>query len=299
MNASKSPSLLVTGGSGHLGRRVVELLLDSRAGHVITTTRHPEKIGDLAARGAEIRRIDFDDDLETVTEAFTGAGRMLLVSTDALDRPGRRYEQHQKAINAAVRAGLRHIVYTSLTHPEPGSPVLIAPDHHQTELALEASGLGVTFLRNNLYTDLLLMSLPRAVASGHLVAAAGAGGAAYVTRDDCARAAAAALTSDFAGHRKLDVTGPEVVTYAELADLAGQLTARPVSYVAVDPEKLRAGMVEAGMPRPVADLWVSFDVGMAQGLFAPAARTVAELTGHEPTSVKEFLNLHRAALMVE
>ncbi len=299
MSASTSPRLLVTGASGHLAQRVVELLLEARAGQVITTTRHPEKLEHFAADGVEIRPVDFDDDPDAITEAFAGAERMLLVSTDALDRPGRRFEQHQRAINAAVRAGLRHIVYTSLTHPEPGSPVLIATDHHQTEAALEASGLGFTVLRNNLYTDLLLMSLPRAVASGHLVAAAGTGGAAYVTREDCAQAAAAALESDFAGQRKLDVTGPEVVTYADLAKLTSQLTGRPVSYVAVDPEALRTRAVEGGMPRPVADLWVSFDVGMAQGLFAPASGSVADLTGHEPTSVREFLNLRRAALMAE
>lgn len=299
MTAGTNQTMLVTGASGHLGRRVIELLLERQAGPIIGTTRHPDRLKDLAARGVEIRRVDFDDDPERIAEAFVGTDRMLLVSTDALDRPGRRFEQHERAINAGLRAGVRHIVYTSLSRPEPDSPVLIAPDHYRTEAALDGSGLGFTALRNNLYTDLLLMSLPQAVASGRLVAAAGTGGAAYVTREDCARAAAAALASDITGRQKLEVTGPHVVTQRELASLVGELTGRPVSYVAVDPETLRAGLVEAGMPRPVADLWVSFDVGMAQGLFAPAARTVADLTGHEPTSVREFLKSHRVALMVE
>jgi NAD(P)H dehydrogenase (quinone) len=276
----------------------VEILLEARAGHLIATTRHPDKIEDLAARGVEVRRADFDEP-DTLTDAFAGAKRMLLISTDALDRPGRRLEQHRKAIDAAVHAGVQHIVYTSLIHPEPGSPVLIAPDHYGTEAALEASGLGFTSLRNNLYSDLLLMSLPRAVASGHLVAAAGTGGAAYVTREDCARAAAAALASPFTGQRRLDVTGPGVVTHAELAGLASELTGRPVSYVASEPEALRVRLMEAGMPGPVADLWVSFDVGMARCLFGPATKAVAELTGREPTSVREFLKQHRAALLVE
>jgi len=283
MTTTGIPSMLVTGASGHLGRRVVEILLEARPSHIIATTRHPDKIKDLAARGVEVRWADFDEP-DTLADAFAGAERMLLISTDALDRPGRRLSQHCKAIDAAVHAGVQHIVYTSLTHPEPGSPVLIAPDHHGTEAALEASGLGSTSLRNNLYTDLLLMSLPRAVASGELVAAAGTGGAAYVTREDCARAAAAALASPFNGQRKLDVTGPGVVTHAELAGLASELTGRPVSYVASEPEALRVRLMEAGMPGPVADLWVSFDVGIARGLFGSATKAVAELTGREPTS---------------
>lgn len=297
MSKAANPSVLVTGASGHLGRRVVELLLEARAGHVIATTRHPDRIHDLAERGVEVRRADLEEDVASISEALTGAERMLLVSTDALDRPGHRLEQHQRAIAAAVRAGVRHVVYTSLVHPEPGSPVLIAPDHHGTEVALESAGFGFTMLRNNLYADLLLMSLPYAVVSGQLAAAAGTGGAAWVTREDCARVAAAALASDFTGRRKLDVTGPEVVTYAQLAGLATELSGRPVSYVALEPEAMRARSVEAGMPAPVAELMVSFDVGMARGLFGPAAGTVAELTGHAPTSVRELLERHRAELV--
>ena len=226
MSRSGTRSVLVTGASGHLGRRVVEMLLEARAGHVIATTRHPERIHDLARQGVQVRRADLDEDVATISRAFVGAERMLLVSTDALDRQGHRLEQHQRAIAAAVSAGVRHVVYTSIVHPEPGSPVLIAPDHYGTEVALESAGLGFTVLRNNLYADLLLMSLPRAVASGRLEAAAGTGGAAYVTREDCARVAAAALASDFTGKRTLDVTGPEVVTYALLASLATELSGR-------------------------------------------------------------------------
>lgn len=297
MSRSGTRSVLVTGASGHLGRRVVEMLLEARAGHVIATTRHPERIHDLARQGVQVRRADLDEDVATISRAFVGAERMLLVSTDALDRQGHRLEQHQRAIAAAVSAGVRHVVYTSIVHPEPGSPVLIAPDHYGTEVALESAGLGYTVLRNNLYADLLLMSLPRAVASGRLEAAAGTGGAAYVTREDCARVAAAALASDFTGKRTLDVTGPEVVTYALLASLATELSGRPVSYVGLEPEAMRTRLVEGGMPAPVAELMVSFDLGLARGLFGPASRTVTELTGHPPTSILELLENHRAELV--
>ncbi len=288
-------TLLVTGASGHLGRRVVELLLERGAGPVIATTRHPEKLSDLAARGVDVREADFDRP-ETLATAFEGANRLLLISTDAVGQPGRRFQQHKRAIEAAVRAGVRHIVYTSLFGVAPDSPITIADDHLQTEQALEASGIGFTALRNNLYTDLLLMSLPQAVASGKLYAAAGDGGAAYVTREDCAHAAAAALASDFEGTRRLGITGPSVVTYQELAALASELSGRPVAYVPVDVERYVAGAVAAGLPEPVARLMASFDVAMQRGLLGPATEDFRELTGRDPMSVRAFLETHRAAL---
>src|SRR4051794_23190970 len=161
----KNRTLLVTGASGQLGRRVVELLLDAKAGTVIAATRDPAKVADLAARGAVVRKADFEDEA-SLAEAFAGVDRLLLVSTDAVDRPGRRIAQHEAAVRAAVRAGVKHIVYTSMPNPGVDSPVSIAVDHRKTEEAITATSLGFTILRNNLYTDLLLQSLPRAVATG-------------------------------------------------------------------------------------------------------------------------------------
>lgn len=296
MSQHRRNRLLVTGGSGRLGRRVIELLLSRGNDEIIVTTRNPDRLADLADAKVEVRQADFDQPPAQLAAVFKGADRMLLISTDAVDRPGHRYEQHQRAIQAAVQAGVRHIVYTSLTHPVEDSPVLIAPDHAQTEHALAASGLGYTALRNNLYTDLLLMSLPAAIRSGRLFAAAGDGGAAYVTREDCARSAAAALRSDFDGKRQLEITGPAVVSYAELAALASELSGKEVTFIPVDEEALVAGMVGSGLPEPVARLMASFDVGMRRGLFGPATNAVEELTGQTPMSVRSFLELHRAAL---
>ena len=293
---TKDNTLLVTGASGQLGRRVVELLLEAGTHKVIAATRSPDKLADLAERGVEVRKADFDQAPGDLAEAFAGAQRILLVSTDAVGRPGHRYAQHQRAIDAAGRAGVSHLVYTSLTHPVRDSPVLIAPDHVQTEEALEVSGLGYTALRNNLYADILLMSLPGAIASGSLFAAAEDGGAAYVTREDCARAAAATLASDFDGKRQIEITGPDVVTYGELASIASELTGKEVAYIPVDEESLVTGMTAHGLPEPLARLMASFDTGIKRGLFGPATGAVEELTGRPPTSVRAFLEANKAAL---
>lgn len=288
-------SCLVTGASGKLGRRVVDLLLERKRVGVVAGTRDPSKCGDLARRGAIVRRVDFDDP-GTLREALAGVDRVLLISTDSLE-PGQRGRQHTRAIEVLAKAGVDHVVYTSLARAEPDSPVLLAADHVVTEAALAESGLGYTILRNNMYTDVLLMSLPKAVTTGKLFAAAGDGGAAYVTREDCARAAAAALSAGFDGKRTLEITGPSIVTHAQLASLASQLSGKPVEYVAMDPEALVHGMTQAGLPEAVARLFASFDVGMARGFFGPATAAFRELTGAEPTSVADFLRANREALM--
>src|SRR3989441_10326923 len=122
---AKTRTLLVTGASGHLGRRVVELLVGAGANRLVATTRHPDRLADLARRGVEVRRGDFDDP-KSLTAAFAGADRLLLVSTDAVDFPGRRIEQHRAAIAAAKEAGVGHTNSTSFS--EPASPVLVAAD---------------------------------------------------------------------------------------------------------------------------------------------------------------------------
>src|SRR5689334_9931004 len=113
MTVTHHQTLLVTGASGHLGRRVIELLLESNAGHLIATTRSPDKLAGLAARGVEVRQADFDDP-GSLAAAFAGADRLLLISTDALDGTDRRIVQHGNAVAAAEQAGVKHVVYTSL-----------------------------------------------------------------------------------------------------------------------------------------------------------------------------------------
>ena len=185
-------SLLVTGASGQLGAEVVRRLVALRGDdQIIAGSRDVEKLAGLD--GVTIRRVDFDDDEATLQAAFEGVDRLLLISTDALDRPGRRAEQHLRAIRAAKAAGVRHVLYTSLAKAAEDSAVVIGLDHVLTERALAASGLGYTVLRNNLYAEVLVGSVGHAVSSGQLVTARGDGAIAYVTRSDCARAAAAAL----------------------------------------------------------------------------------------------------------
>lgn len=291
-------TLLVTGASGQLGRRVVDLLLEKDAGKVVAMTRDPAKLADMAERGVEVRAGDFDDGT-TLAAAFAGVDRALVISTDAVGRQGGRKQQHRAAVAAAVAAGVKHLVYTSSPSPHPDETFLVADDHYWTEQAIAAASVGWTFLRNNLYAEIALGGLVNAVAGGKLVTATHGGARSYVTREDCARAAAAALADSFAGTRILDVTGPAPVTQAELAAMASAITGRTIALVDVSYDELLRGMVKAGLPEVVAGAYAGFDRDTAQGYYAMVTPVVEALTGSPPMALKTFLEQNRAALLGE
>ncbi|WP_394850430.1 NAD(P)H-binding protein [Pendulispora brunnea] len=289
-------ALLVTGASGQLGRQVLDDLLARKVqGPIIATTRNPEHLAAYAAKGIEVRQADFEGDPAALAKAFAGASRALLISTDALDKPGRRLAQHVAALKAFEAAGVQHVVYTSLTNPYVESPILLAPDHRQTEAALAASRLGFTVLRNNVYIDLLLGSLPRVLASGKLVDARGTGATGFVTRHDCALAASAALSAPFTGRRTLEITGPAAVTSAQVATWLGELSGKAVQHISVTTEALTAALVEHGLPAPLAAVIASFDVAIAKGDLAVVTSAVKELTGRDPQTVRDFLAAQKLA----
>ncbi len=296
MSENNKPTLLVTGASGQMGRRVVELLLAAQAGTIIAATRSPEKLADFSEQGVIVRHADFNEP-DSLATAFAGVDRLLLISTDALGEPGLRLKQHSAAVKAAEAAGVSHVVYTSLINPGPESAVLFAPDHYGTETALADSKLNWTILRNNLYADLLLGSLPQAIQMGQLFSATGDGKIAYVTREDCAQAAAAALASDFNGRQTLDITGPQALSQADLAALAGKISGKQVTYVPLELDVLIQNMVAVGLPRPVAETYASIDTAAAQGQFDVVTSVVEELTGRKPASVEEFLAIHAGSLV--
>jgi len=104
--------LLVTGSGGHLGRRMVELLLEAGASNITVSSRSPKKLSRFAAKGVATVKADFDDPT-TLDAAFVGVERLLIISTDGLGVPGQRQRQHKAAVDAAVRAGVGQIIYTS------------------------------------------------------------------------------------------------------------------------------------------------------------------------------------------
>jgi NAD(P)H dehydrogenase (quinone) len=289
-----SGSILVTGASGHLARRVVELLVGRNGGaRIIAASRKPDGLSALSALGVEVRRADFDDEA-SLASAFQGVERVLLVSTDSLDEPGKRSRQHAAAVRAVAAAGVQHVAYTSIVNPV-NSKILISQDHADTEAELAKAGVPFTVLRNNMYSEYQFAPLQRALASGKLIDAKASGKVGFVTRDDCARIAAAVLAEPPSGNQVLDVTGPETLSSAELVQIASELSGRKLEHQPVPLAALIEGMVQHGLPRPVAEIYASFDAGTAAGDLDVKSDHVERFTGQKPVAMRDFLRENQAA----
>ena len=289
---------LVTGASGHLGLAVINHLITTYkvpANKIIATTREPGKLKDLAAKGVVVRDANFDDEAH-LTKAFAGATRLLLISTSAME-PGVRLKQHQNAVKAAEKAGVHHVVYTSMPRPDT-SAVLFAPDHEGTEKALTASKLeGWTVLRNNWYFENLFFSLPQALKSGTQYTAAGQGKIAYIARDDLARAAASVLASDEGGKATYTLSGGHEYTTEEIAKLVSAATGKPLSVVHVPVEGLVQGMIGHGLPEGMARLFASFDANTAQGGLSGNSGDYKKLTSNDNTPFASWLAKNKQAFL--
>ena len=294
-------TLLVTGASGKFGQRVLHHLLDTlnvAPDRIIATTRKPEALQDVARRGVRVRAADFDD-APSLSAAFAGAQRLLMVSTDPIDRPGRRQEQHERAITAAQQTGVQHVLYTSC--PEPSdSPLLIAPDHWGTEQAIQRSGFtGWTVLRNHWYFDNLLFSLPAIAAQGgKWFTAAGDGKVASLSREDLAYAAAVALSSpQETGKNIYTLSGEQALSTAEQADILARELGQPIEVVQVPAEAIVQGMVGAGFPESVAQALASFDTNTAAGRVSRVTNDFRRLTNRTPQRLAAWVQGNRSLLL--
>lgn len=287
--------IAVTGASGQLGHLVALQLLERTAPQeTILITRRPHALRAFAERGADVRFGDFDVP-ESLPEAFAGAQRALLVSTNNI---GGRVPQHRAAIDAAVTAGVPHMAYTSLTNPVPGHPTgAVVDEHRETEDLLRSSTMAWTILRYGAYADLQVPLGALAVSYGKLVTNAGDGRIAPIARQDCAAAAVTVLTTPGHEGEVYDVTGPEALSQSDIAALISEVSGRPIEVVPVGDRRLAWALLRLGAPRQVARAIVNLGVATRENYFDVVDPAFQALTGRRPRSLREVLMAHRGELV--
>lgn len=260
--------IIVSGASGNLGGLTVRALLDRGvpASQLILVSRTPDELAEYAAMGASTRYGDFTEP-ESLQAAYAGGKKMLLISIGGGNFSVSRPELHERAIDAAVAAGVEHIAYTSWAAISQGDTGGISSDHVATEEILMESGVAWTMLRNSSYMDGLTGQARQLIGSGRAVVSANDTGMGYVTRADCAAAAAAVLTTPGHENRIYDITGPAVIGTREIAEAAAA-----VSGSAIEIEEGGSGRGGFG----------STSLGFVSD-------DVETLTGQPPTSVRELL----------
>lgn len=276
----------LTGASGQLGRLVLKhLLTQVPANQIIATTRDPQKLADIAAQGVIVRRADFSDPA-SLSAAFAGATSLLIISTDVI---GQRVAGHQAAIAAAVAAGVRHIVYTSAPGADPNASHPLLAEHGQTEAALAASGVKWTALRNSIYAESLKEFAGGLLVNGQLLIPEGSAKHSWVTREDCARAAAGALLGKLAISGPVDVTGPEALSFAAVAQRLSSVSGQIITAQVLPNDEIIAQLVAKGVPAESAGFIVGFTSWIAQAAPTTPTDTVEQASGTKPSPVDVVL----------
>ena len=273
--------IAITGATGQLGRLVIQTLLKSvPASEIIAAVRNPEKAKDLAALGIQVRHADYDQ-ADTLVKAFQGADKLLLISASEI---GRRLPQHRAVIDAAKKAGVGLLAYTSILHADT-SLLPLAAEHKATEALLQASGIPSVVLRNGWYSENYLASVPAALQYGVLLGSAGDGRIASAARLDYAEAAAAVLTRSNQAGLVYELAGDESYTLTEFAQEIARQFGKDVAYQNLPEAEFKAALVGAGLPEGVATLLSESDVGASKGALFDDSRQLSRLIGRPTTPI--------------
>jgi NAD(P)H dehydrogenase (quinone) len=276
-------SVVITGATGHLGRLVVESLLERGlpADQIVATGRRTEKLADLADRGVVVRRADYTDS-GSLKEAFQGADKVLLVSSSEV---GQRYAQHVNAVDAARAAGVGLIAYTSITRADT-SGMALAAEHKATEEYIRESGVPHVLLRNNWYLENYTDQLPVVLQHQALLGSAGEGRVSAASRADLAAAAATVLATEGHQGQVYELAG-DAFTLPEAAAVISEVSGQQVGYVDLPAEKYTEVLVGAGVPQPFAEVLADSDLGIARGDLDQLSDDLSRLIGRPATSLRE------------
>lgn len=287
-------SIVITGATGQLGRHVVEALLERNvpASGIVAAGRSIEKLADLAARGVQVRAMDYTD-AASVAAALEGATKVLLISGSEV---GQRVEQHRTVIEAARAEGIELIAYTSIANADT-TGMKLAAEHQATEAILKDSGIPFAILRNGWYLENYTEQLPGTLAQGALAGSAGDGKVSAASRLDYAEAAAAVLVAaDNQAGKVYELGGDHSFTLIELAAEISAAANQPVAYQDLPAGDYAGLLAGFGVPQAFADILADSDLGIARGDLHVSGSDLRDLIGRPTTPMPDAVRSALAAV---
>ncbi|MFE4832665.1 NAD(P)H-binding protein [Streptomyces sp. NPDC056672] len=286
--------ILVTGASGVLGKKTLQHLLDRRpASDLVGLVRDPAKAQDLAELGVEPRTGDYLDP-ESLRKAFVGIDKLMLVPTHAFTD---RRTAHANVIDAAVGAGVQHVVYAPIIRDEGSTFSMkeITAEDEFTQAKLAASGLAYTLAEHPPFLDVITPYMGADPYENGVRVPAGDGRFAAASRDDLAAAQAAILTEEGHEGKTYRLTGGPSVSFAEIAEILSAIHGSAVPYVPVSDEEYLDAMRTVGFPDFAVEFVLTWVRGMNAGEWEAKGKDLETLIGHSPTTTAEFLRAEYAA----
>jgi NAD(P)H dehydrogenase (quinone) len=280
--------ILVTGSTGHFGKATIDFLLKKLpSSSIAALARDKNKAADLAAKGIDIRIGDYTD-FDSMVKAFTGIEKLLLISSNDMNDRG---EQHVNAINAAQKAGVKHIVYTSADIKDPlqSAIVFITDGHVKAGNQIKNSGMIYTILKNNLYAECIPMFLGEKLPENGVFFPAGTGKTPFAARLDMAEAAANVLTTEGHANKEYSISSDISYSFSNVADLLSEISGRNIPYLNPPKEVFTEQLIRAGVPEMYVGFTAAFAEAIKQDEFNLPGTTLESLLGRKPISLKAFL----------
>ena len=281
--------ILITGASGQMGGVVIrQLLTRIPAGQIAGLARDAVKAEPLKAQGIDIRIGDYDDP-GSLDKAMRGVDKVLLIAgTDEHKRVG----QHQNVVDAAKRAGVQRLAYTSrdLKNRDALANKLMI-GHFQTEDLIKASGLNHIIFRNILYMDFIVGVVGKNVLETGIQLSAGAGRVAYALRDELGEAMAYVLLDGDWNDTTYRFTNSQSYSFAEVAAALSELSGKRIQYTPIETSAFEARMTERGAPAFLSQRLSGFLTDIGNGQEDHVSPDLAHFLGRQPASLEEGLKV--------
>ena len=283
--------ILVTGASGKLGGQVIETLLTNSvpANQIAALIRNTNKATDLKEKGIDIRLGDYDNKA-ALDEAMKGVDKVLLVSGGNADNG---LDQHYNVVDAAKKAGVKCMAYTSHCLTDRSTLVnKLMLRHFETEDYIIASGMNHILFRNILYMDsMATFMIGKNWLENGINLPAGDGCVSYALRSDEAEAIGNVLTGDNCNNRIYNFTGSSMYSFYDVADTLSELSGKEIIYTPVDAETYKANAKESGIPGHALEAIISFMTDIKNGQGSTVSTDMEKALGRKPVDLKAGLKL--------
>ncbi|OCA69088.1 hypothetical protein BBI01_17910 [Chryseobacterium artocarpi] len=283
--------ILVTGATGALGQQTINFLLEKGIGpeNISGLARDEKKASFLNEKGVEVKVGDYFN-YSSLVSAFKGVDKLYFISSGDVNN---RDIQHQNVVNAAIEAGIKHIVYTSVESTSGGidSPLAkISIPVLKTEEWIKNSKINYTILKNNFYLEMLPMFLGENVLETEKIyTTTGEGKIGAVLRSDLAEASANVIISDDSINKIYHLSNTDAFNYNQVKDILNQSTGKNIQLIQLNPQELKEHYIKIGLPEYVAESLMDFSNAKSNGEFDVTSDDLKNLLGRKPVSIKEFL----------
>lgn len=274
--------IAITGATGQLGHIIISKLIEKLgATQLVALVRNTAKAADL---GVEARTFDYNKP-ETLVPALQNIDKLILVSGSEV---GQRAQQHANVIEAAKKAGVKHIIYTSLLHADTSS-LSLAAEHVFTENSIKSAGIPYTILRNSWYNENYYGSITGAVAGGALIGSAGDGKITSAARKDYADAAVKVLTTENQEGKTYELAGDVFYTLTDLAAEISKQTGKDIPYKNLPASDYVEILKSFGIPEGMAQAIAGWDVSTSKNDLFDDGKQLSQLIGHATTPLSEMV----------